>query len=91
MAEKEEAIFSGRVEHFYYTDVTGAVDGVTRFEEGLPGTSTMVEEDVWVDVYPAWVKVKLKNRNDYSYVIPTHRVVEIAVGTKEGNDLNIPR
>jgi hypothetical protein len=89
-SEKEESIFSGRVEYFYYTNKSGGTTGFTRSEKGFPGTSTMVNEDVWVEVYPTWVKVELKNRSGYTYIIPRDRVVDIVVGTKEGNELNIP-
>lgn len=90
LPEKEESISTGRVESFYYTNKSGGTEGFTRFEKGLPWTSTMVNEDVWVEVYPSWVKVKLKNRNGYTYIIPRDRVIDIVVGTKEGNELNIP-
>ena len=90
-SEKEEGIFSGRVEYFYYTNKSGGAEGFTRFDQGLPGTSTMVKEDVWVEVYSNWVRVELKNRSGYTYIIPRERVIDIVVGTKEGNELNIPR
>jgi hypothetical protein len=86
-----KTIFSGRVEHVYYVDETGATSGYTRFDKGLPGTSTTIKEDVWVDIFPNWVVIKLMNRKGYEQIIPQHKIVSIAVGTKEGNELNIPK
>ena len=83
-------IFSGRVEYVYYSDDHGAKRGYTRFEKGLPGTSTTVQEDVWVDVYPNWVVIKLLNRSNYTEIIPQQKMVSIIVGTEEGNALNVP-
>lgn len=84
-------LFSGRVEYFYYLDHNDAVSGFTRFEKGLPGTSTCVNEDVHVEVRNDWVTVTLLNRKNASYIVPRERVRSIVVGTKEGNELNIPK
>ena len=84
-------LFSGRVEYFYSLDEHDAVSGFTRFDNGLPGTSTSVKEDVFVEVHKEWVIVKLLNRKDTTYVVPRERVRSIIVGTKEGNELNIPK
>lgn len=46
-----EPIFSGRVEYFYFLDANDGVSGVTRFDKGLPGTTTSVKEDVFLEVY----------------------------------------
>ena len=86
-----DPVFSGRVEYFYYSDQNDAIFGFTRFDKGLPGTSTMVKEDVFVEVQKDWVVVKLLNRKDASYIVPRERVRSIIVGTKEGNELNIPK
>jgi hypothetical protein len=86
-----KTIFSGRVEHVYYLDQNGATSGYTRFDKGLTGTNTGIKEDVWVDVFPNWVVIKLMNREGYEQIIPQHRILSIAVGTKEGNELNIPK
>ena len=84
-------LFSGRVEYFYSLDEHDGVSGFTRFDKGLPGTSTSVKEDVFVEVHKEWVIVKLLNRKDTTYVVPRERVRSIIVGTKEGNELNIPK
>jgi hypothetical protein len=84
-------LFSGRVEYFYYLDEHDAVSGFTRFDKGIPGTATSIKEDVFVEVHKDWVLVKLLNRKDASYVVPRERVRAIIVGTKEGNELNIPK
>lgn len=86
-----DVIFAGRVEYFYYLDEQDNVSGFTRFEKGLPGTSTMVKEDVFVEVHNDWLVVKLLNRNGASYVVPRERVRSLIVGTKERNELNIPK
>ena len=88
---EEKPLFSGRVEYFYALDEKNALSGFTRFEEGLPGTSTMVKEDVFVEVHKEWVIVKLLNRKGYSYIVPRDRVRTLIVGTKEGNELHIPK
>lgn len=85
-----DPVFSGRVEYFYYIDQNDSISGFTRFDKGLPGTSTMVKEDVFVEVRKDWVLVKLLNREDASYIVPRERVRSIVVGTKEGNELNVP-
>jgi len=86
-----EPLFSGRVEYFYFLDQHDTVSGFTRFDKGLPGTSTTVKEDVFVEVHKEWVVVKQLNRKDPSYIVPRERVRAIIVGTKEGNELNIPK
>lgn len=86
-----EPVFSGRVEYFYYLDQNDAVSGFTRFDKGLPGTSTMVKEDVFVEVRKDWVVVTLLNRKGASCIVPRERVKSIIVGTKERNELNIPK
>ncbi|TDU68065.1 hypothetical protein EI77_03182 [Prosthecobacter fusiformis] len=86
-----DRLFSGRVESIYYLDHKDSVHGYTRFDKGLPGASTSIKEDPWVEVYPAWVVLSLKNRNDYTIIIPKERLRSITVGTKEGNDLNVPK
>ena len=86
----ETPLFSGRVESFYYAGPNEGVLGFTRFEKGLPGTSTRVKEDVFVEVRQNWVRVKLLNRKDESYLVPRERVRSILVGTEQGNALNIP-
>lgn len=83
--------FSGRVEAFYFLDEHDAVSGFTRFDKGSAGTSTQANEDVFVEVHKEWVLVKLLNRKDSSYIVPRERVKAIIVGTKEGNELNIPK
>lgn len=87
----ETPLFAGRVESFYYAGPNEAVSGFTRFEKGLPGTSTRVKEDVFVEVRQNWVRVKLLNRKDESYLVPRERVRSILVGTEQGNALNIPQ
>ena len=69
-------IFSGKVEHVSYVDEQGYTSGYT---------------DVWVDVYPNWVVIKLTNPKEYRKIVPQHKIVSIAVNTKEGNELNIPK
>jgi hypothetical protein len=86
-----EPLFSGRVECFYSLDEHDCVAGFTRFDKGLPNTITRVKEDVFVEVHKEWVIVKLLNRKDTAYVVPRERVRAIIVGTKEGNELNIPK
>jgi hypothetical protein len=86
-----EPLFAGRVEYFYFLDAHDAVSGFTRFDKGLPGTSTSVKEDVFIEVHKEWVIVKLQNRKDASYIVPRDRVRSIIVGTKEGNEVNIPK
>lgn len=89
--QDSEPLFSGRVEYFYYLDQNDVLSGFTRFEKGLPGTSTMTKEDVFVEVQNDWVTVRLLNRKNASYIVPRERVRSIVVGTKEGNELNIPQ
>jgi hypothetical protein len=89
--EEVEPIFSGRVEFFYFLDSNDVVSGVTRFDQGLPGTKTSVKEDVFLEVYKDWVVMKLLNRKGSTQIVPRERVREIIVGTKESNELNIPR
>ncbi|TLD72541.1 hypothetical protein FEM03_00235 [Phragmitibacter flavus] len=89
--QNAKLLFSGRVEYFYYLNQNDLVSGFTRFEKGLPGTSTMAKEDVYVEVRNDWVIVKLLNRKNASYIVPRDRVRSIIVGTKEGNELNIPK
>lgn len=89
--EKDKPLFSGRVEFFYYLDEKDSVSGFTRFEQGLPGTSTRAKEDVWLEIYPNWVVARLKNRKDESYIVPRERVRHIIVGAKETNELNTPK
>ncbi|MGJ8678461.1 MAG: hypothetical protein ACSHX0_13165 [Akkermansiaceae bacterium] len=88
---KSQPDFSGRVAYIYYKSESGGTKVVTRFDTGIPGTSTSLREDVWVDVYEDWVHVILKNRNDHLTIIPRERVIKIVVETKEGNELNIPK
>jgi hypothetical protein len=90
-SKNEKPLFSGRVTYVYYTEYNGSVSGFTRFDKGLPGTSTSINEDVWVDVYSDWIAIRLKNRNDSEIIIPKERVQKIIVGTKKENELNIPK
>jgi len=90
-SHEEKPSFSDRVAYFYYLDEKDSVSGFTRFDKGLPGTSTRVNEDVWLDVYADYVFVTIKNRADESYIIPRERIKLIAVGNPEGNELNIPK
>lgn len=89
--EDEKPLFAGRVESVYFLDETDGVQGYTRFDKGLPGTSTRVKEDVFVEVRTHWVVVKLLNRKDSSHLVPRERIRTITVGTQEGNELNIPK
>lgn len=61
--ERQDAlpIFSGRVEFIYYLDELDKTAGITRFDKGLAGTSTLVKEDVFVDVYKEWVVIDRKS------------------------------
>jgi hypothetical protein len=88
--EEPEPIFAGRVEYFYFLDSNDVVVGVTRFDQGRPGTKTSLKEDVFLEVYKDWVVMKLLNRKSSTQIIPRERVREIIVGTKEGNELNMP-
>ena len=88
--EEPRPIFAGRVEYFYFLDSNDVVAGVTRFDQGRPGTKTSLKEDVFLEVYKDWVVMKLLNRKSSTQIIPRERVREIIVGTKEGNELNIP-
>lgn len=88
--QDETPVFAGRVESFYYAGPNDAVSGFTRFDQGQPGTSTRVKEDVHVEVWQNWVRVKLLNRRDEAYLVPRERVRSIVIGTPEGNALNIP-
>jgi hypothetical protein len=87
----EKPIFSGRVGYVYFENESGGTEVITRFDHGIPGTSTMVKEDVWVDVFDEWIQIVLKNRNDYVTIIPREKVIRVVVETKEGNELNIPQ
>lgn len=86
-----EPLFSGRVESVFYEDFDNSLSGISRLDKAYPGTSTAIHEDPWVDVYQDWIVIRLKNRKDYTYVIPKDRVRTIIVGTEEGNLLNIPK
>ena len=86
----ESALFSGRVASFYYLDEKDSIQGITRSDQGRSGTSTRVNEDIYVEVYSGYVIVKLLNRNESAYIIPRERVRTIVVGTQEANELNIP-
>ena len=90
-SDKEQPSFSDRVAYFYYLDEKDSVSGFTRFDKGFPGTSTRVNEDVWLDVYADYVFVTIKNRADESYIIPRERIKLIAVGNPKVNELNIPK
>ncbi|MEM1295410.1 MAG: hypothetical protein AAGH89_08590 [Verrucomicrobiota bacterium] len=87
---KEKSLFSGRVAYVFYENESGGTKVITRFSQGVQGTSTTLNEDVWVDVYDEWIRIVLKNRNDYTTIIPRERVLRVVVETKEGNELNIP-
>jgi hypothetical protein len=86
-----EPIFSGRVESIFYEDFDNSLSGISRLDKAYPGTSTAIHEDPWVDVYENWIIIRLKNRKDYTYVVPKDRVRTIIFGTEEGNLLNIPK
>ena len=86
----ETPLFSGRVAYVSFESESGGTKVMTRYEQGIPGTSTRVKEDVWVDIYNEWVRIVLKNRNDSTTIIPRERVIQINVETKEFNELNIP-
>ena len=88
--EEAKPIFAGRVECFYFLDSNDVVTGVTRLDQGRPGTKTSLKEDVFIEVHKDWVVMKLLNRKGHTQMIPRERVREIIVGTKEGNELNIP-
>ncbi|MEM9480441.1 MAG: hypothetical protein AAGA58_12380 [Verrucomicrobiota bacterium] len=87
---KEKSLFSGRVAYVYYENESGVTQVITRFDKGIKGASTRLNEDVWVDVYDEWIRIVLKNRNDSATIIPRERVLRVVVETKEGNELNIP-
>lgn len=80
-----DPIFSGRVESFYYLDQSDKVSGFTRLDKGLPETSALVNEEVFVEVQKDWVVVRLLNRKGAAYIVPRERVRSIIVGTTEGN------
>ena len=82
--------FSGRVAYVSFESESGGADVITRYDVGLPGTSTRLKEDVWVKVYQNWIHITLKNRRDSLTIVPRERVIQIDVGTKESNDLNVP-
>jgi hypothetical protein len=84
-------VYSGRVESIYYTEYDNSLQGYTRFDKGLPGASTRVKVDVWVDVRADWVTIHLKGRSEYTVLVPKERVRVITVGSKETNELNIPK
>ena len=89
--ENNTCSFSGRVGYVSYQDENNAPQVITRFENGIPGTSSRVNEDVWVDLYPNWIRIVLKNRDDYTLIVPRERVLRVVVETREGNNLNIPQ
>jgi hypothetical protein len=84
---ERKALYSGPVEAVYYKDPIGGMTGFSRLDKGLPGTSTQVGEDVWVEIRPQWVFVELKKRG-YRYAIPSANISEIIIGNAEANKLN---
>ena len=58
------------------------------FLEVVQPTSS-IEEEIWVEIFTDLVVVKLKNRNDFTYIIPKERVIKIVVGTQELNEAKI--
>lgn len=88
---ERQCSFSGRVGYVYFQNENNETEVITRFKNGISGTSSRANEDVWVDVYPNWISIVLKNRNDYTIIVPRERVLRLVVETKEGNDLNIPK
>ncbi|MBT3381311.1 MAG: hypothetical protein HN742_19560 [Lentisphaerae bacterium] len=89
-ASAEDRIYSGRVESVYYSDHSGNIQGYTRLDKGLPGTSTAVKEDVWVMIYQHWIVIELKTRKT-RIAVPRERVLAVHIGNEEANALNPSR
>ena len=87
---KPKPLYSGAVESVYYKNHSGAIEGFTRDDKGLPGAAMQVHEDVWVEVYPEWVFIDLKRRS-YQLAIPSRNVTEITIGNPESNKLSPPK
>lgn len=81
-ARAAEPIFSGPVHAVVYRDVVDNTPrAFTRGDKGISGTSSRVNEDVWVTIHPEWVMVTLKNR-DVMHIFRPESILRIDVSTK---------
>ncbi|MFG0334762.1 MAG: hypothetical protein ACF8TS_15505 [Maioricimonas sp. JB049] len=81
-AQAAEPLFSGPVHTVVYRDVGNVLCAFTRGDKGIPGTSSRLNEDVWVTIHPQWVMIELKNRN-VMHIFPADRILRIDAEMKD--------